>query len=43
MPVSLQNIPDLELVTLLSILTTYAEAESQPKPYLIKDGLKIIF
>ncbi len=43
MPVPLLKSSNLKLVTLLSILTAYAEAEAQPKPYLIKDGLKIIF
>jgi hypothetical protein len=38
-----KNAPSLKLVTLLDILTIYAEVVSQPKPYLLKDGLKIIF
>lgn len=43
MSVSLQNnIYDLGVVSLLSILAIYAEAESQAKPYLVKDGVKII-
>lgn len=42
MSVSLQNNIDLGVVSLLSILEIVAEAEAQEKPYLIKDGLKII-
>jgi hypothetical protein len=42
MPVSIQNNPDLDVVTLLSLLAMYIEAEQQIKPYLIKDGIKII-
>ncbi|CAN5683074.1 hypothetical protein BH23PAT2_BH23PAT2_07120 [soil metagenome] len=33
---------DLELVSLLRLLDVYANVEGQSKPYLIKDGLKII-
>jgi len=42
MSVSLPNITDLGVISLLNILAVYAEAESQAKPYLIKDGVKII-
>jgi hypothetical protein len=43
MPVILlpKNI-DLELVSLLDLLDAYSETDSQPKPFLVKDGLKII-
>lgn len=42
MPISLHNNFDLGVVSLLAILTIYAEAESRAKPYLVKDGIKII-
>jgi len=42
MPVSLNKNLDLGVISLLSILSIYAEAEQQAKPYLIKDGIKII-
>lgn len=43
MSVSLQNnIHDLGVISLLNILAIYAEAESQAKPYIVKDGIKII-
>jgi hypothetical protein len=42
MPVSLHKNQDLGVISLLSILAIYAEAELQAKPYLIKDGIKII-
>lgn len=38
----LQNNLELSMVSLLSILKNYAETENQQKPYLIKDGVKII-
>jgi hypothetical protein len=44
MPVfSLQNNIDLELVSLLHLLAIFTEAEEQAKPYLIKDGYRIVF
>lgn len=42
MPVSLQNNLDFGVVTLLSILSAYAEADTQSKPYLVKGGVNII-
>ncbi len=42
MPVSLQNNLDFGVVALLSILSVYAESEAQSKPYLVKNGTKII-
>lgn len=33
---------ELGVVSLLSILAVYAEVETQAKPYLVKDGIKII-
>lgn len=42
MSVSLPSITDLGVISLLNILAIYAEAESQTKPYLVKDGIKII-
>lgn len=33
---------ELGFVTLLSILLTYAEIESAPKPFLVQNGIKII-
>lgn len=42
MPVSLQNNLDFGVVTLLSILSVYAEADTQSEPYLVKNGVKII-
>ncbi len=38
----LQNNPELSMVSLLSILSSYAETANQEKPYLVKDGIKII-
>ena len=38
----LQNNLELSMVSLLSILNKYAEIENQQKPYLIKDGVKIV-
>ena len=38
----LQNNLELSMVSLLSILSSYAEIENQEKPYLVKDGIKII-
>lgn len=44
MPVfSLQNNIDLELVSLLRLLAIYTESSEQERPYLIKDGYKIVF
>jgi len=42
MPVSLQIKPDLGVISLLSILEIFADAELQAKPYLVKEGIKII-
>jgi hypothetical protein len=33
---------DLSLVSLLALLAAYAEVQTQAKPFLIKDGIKII-
>lgn len=38
----LQNNLELSMVSLLSILSSYAETANQEKPYLVKDGIKII-
>jgi hypothetical protein len=38
----LQKNTELGLVSLLALLNVYAEAQTQPKPFLIKDGIKII-
>jgi len=37
-----QNNSELSMVSLLSVLKIYVQIEEQPKPYLIKDGVKII-
>lgn len=42
MSVSLLKDIDFGVVSLLNILAVYAEAEAQTKPFLIKDGVKII-
>ena len=33
---------DLGLVSLLTLLAVFTEVETQTKPFLIKDGIKII-
>ena len=38
----LQNNLELSMVSLLSILSSYAETANQEKAYLVKDGIKII-
>jgi len=38
----LQKNYELSMVSLLSLLASYAETENQEKPYLVKDGIKII-
>jgi len=38
----IQNNSELGMVSLLSVLKIYAQIEEQPKPYLLKDGIKII-
>ena len=42
MSASLENNFGLGVIALLSILAIYAEVDQQTKPYLIKDGIKII-
>lgn len=38
----LQNNLELSMMSLLSILSSYSEIDNQQKPYLVKDGIKII-
>lgn len=42
MSVSLQQVPELDMVSLLELLAVYAEKESQDEPYLVKNGITII-